>query len=157
MRQTENFPPADAEEQRKVDDVYKVYAQCAIYRPTFAMQWEEVAQLIMPNMRNTFFRESYNFPGLKKTDRQIDASGMVKLIKFAAICDAMLTPFSQNWHELQASDPYLQKQRSVRLWFEQASNALYRSRYLGPANFRKNNQMTFQQVAAFGHGPLFID
>ena len=157
MRQEHSRPPATADEIKKVDAVYKVYTQTSIYRPTFAMQWEEVSQLVLPNMRNTFFRDAYNFPGLKKTDRQVDASGMVKLMKFAAICDAMLTPFSQNWHELQASDPALQKQRAVRLWFEQASNALYRARYIGPANFRKNNQMIFQQVGAFGNGPMFVD
>lgn len=157
MRQDNPRPAATADEIKKVDAVYKIYTQCSIYRPTFAMQWEEVSQLVLPNMRNTFFRDAYNFPGLKKTDRQVDASGMVKLMKFAAICDAMLTPFSQNWHELQASDPALQKQRAVRLWFEEASNALYRTRYLGPANFRKNNQMIFQQVGAFGNGPLFVD
>ncbi len=157
MRQEKPRPPADAEETKKCDAVYKVYNQCALYRPNFAMQWEEISQLILPNMRNTFFRDAYNFPGLKKTDRQIDSSGMVMLMKFAAICDSMLTPFSSNWHELQASNPYLQKQRIVRLWFEQASNALYRTRYLGPANFRKNNQQIFQQVGAFGNGPMFVD
>ncbi len=157
MRQTEPRPLATADEQRKVDSVYKIYAQCALYRPNFAMQWEEISQLVMPNMRNTFFRDAYNFPGLKKTDRQVDASGMVMLMKFAAIADSMLTPFSSNWHELQASDPSLQKQRAVRLWFEQASNALYRTRYLGPANFRKNNQQIYQQVGAFGNGPMFVD
>ncbi len=157
MRQVEPRPLPDKDEERKVDSVYKIFTQCEIYRPTFAMQWEEVSQLVLPNMRNTFFRGAYNFPGLKKTDRQIDASGMVMLMKFAAICDSMLTPFSANWHELQASDPYLQKQRGVRLWFESASNALYRTRYLGPANFRKQNQMIYQQVGAFGNGPMFVD
>jgi hypothetical protein len=157
MRLTTARPLADAEETRKTDAVYKIYTQCALYRPNFSMQWEEISQLLLPNMRNTFFRDAYNFPGLKKTDRQIDASGMVMLMKFAAICDSMLTPFSANWHELQASDPYLQKQRSVRLWFEGASNALYRTRYLGPSNFRKNNQQIYQQVGAFGNGPMFVD
>ena len=93
------------DEIRKVEACFNVFNQCEIYRPNFSWQWEEVSQLVMPNMRNTFFRNSYNFPGLKKTDRQIDATGMVMLAKFAAICDSMLTPFSSNWHELQASNP----------------------------------------------------
>jgi Bacteriophage head to tail connecting protein len=157
MRLEKDRPLPTMEEIRKVETCFNVFNQCEIYRPNFAWQWEEVSQLVMPNMRNTFFRNSYNFPGLKKTDRQIDATGMVMLAKFAAICDSMLTPFSSNWHELQASDPNLQKQRRVRLWMEEVSNALYRTRYLGQANFRKNNQMIWQQVGAFGNGPMFVD
>lgn len=157
MRQSTPRPLATNEEMKKVDAVYAIFNQCALYRPTFASQWEEVAQLIMPNMRNTFFRENYNFPGQKKTERQIDASGMVALMKFAAICDSMLTPFSSKWHMLEASNPKLQKNRRVRLWFEQASNELFRYRYMGTSNFRKQNIGIWQQIGAFGNGPMFVD
>lgn len=149
--------PADRREQDLVDEVYNVFQQCNLYRTTFASQWEEIAQLIMPDQRNTFYRENYNFPGIKKTDRQVDASGMVALQKFAAICDSMITPFSSKWHNMEATDPYLQKNRSVRLWFEKASQALFTARYMAAANFRKQNQQIFQLVGAFGNGPMFID
>lgn len=157
MRNTTPRPPPTPEENRKVDAVYEVFAACAAYRPTFALHWEEVSQLVMPNMRNTFFRENYNFPGMKKTDRQVDASGMAALNSFAAICDSLLTPFSSNWHELQADDTSLQKKRRVRLWFEHASHVLYRQRYVGAANYRKQNHMIYKQVGAFGNGPMFVD
>lgn len=157
MRQTAPRQPPNAYEQKLVDECFRIYQQCAAYRTTTAAHWEEVAQLIYPNMRNTFYRENYNFPGQKKTDKQVDASGMVALMKFAAICDSMITPFSSKWHNLEASNPYVQKNRQVRLWFENASNVLYRTRYMAAANFRKQNQSIFQQVGAFGNGPMFTD
>lgn len=149
--------PATRREEAQVEQVYNIFAQCNLYRTTTATHWEEVAQLIMPDQRNTFYRENYNFPGLKKTDRQVDASGMVANQKFAAICDSMITPFSSKWHNLEASNPYVQKNRQVRLWMESASKQLHNLRYASAANFRKQNQQIFQLVGAFGNGPMFID
>ena len=157
MRQTNPRRPPDAEEQAKVDAVYRVFTQCSAMRPNFATMWDEVAQLVWPNMRDTFFRENFYWPGQKKTDRQVDATGMVALGKFAAICDSMLTPFSSKWHSLEATDPSIQKNRQVRLWFEEASNVLYRTRYMASANYRNQNQAVYKMVGAFGNGPMFID
>jgi hypothetical protein len=157
MRQIAARPEPTQREVEIVDSVYRIHVQSNLYRVNFAGQWEEVAQLVYPSMRNTFYRESYNFPGTKKTDKQIDATGMVALMKFAAICDSMLTPFSSKWHNLEASEPYVQKNRQVRLWMEKASNVLFRTRYMSAANFRKQNQSIFYQVGAFGNGPMFVD
>lgn len=149
--------PATERERKTVENVYNIFQQCNLFRTTTANHWEEVAQLIMPDQRNTFYRENYNFPGMKKTDRQVDATGMMANIKFAAICDSMITPFSSKWHNLEATDPYLMKNRSVRLWYESASHAIYTARYMAAANFRQNNSQIFKLVGAFGNGPMFID
>lgn len=140
-----------------VDTVYQIFNQCSIWRTGFEGQWEEVASLIAPEQRNTFVRGSSNYPGMKKTQLQVDASGMVANGKFAAICDSMITPFSSKWHNLEATDPYIQKNRQARLWFEQASHALHTARYMAAAAFRTNNQKIFKSVGAFGNGPMFID
>lgn len=148
---------ATADEVTKVDRVYQIYNQCALYRANFASHWEEVAQLVYPNQKNTFYRENYNAPGVKKTALQVDASGMVALGKFAAICDSMITPFSSKWHNLEATNPKIQKNRQVRLWFEEVSKILFRTRYLAAGNFRKQNQQIYHSIGAFGNGPMFID
>jgi hypothetical protein len=150
-------PDATADEVKKVDRVYQIYNQCALYRANFASHWEEVAQLIYPNQKNTFYRESYNAPGVKKTALQVDASGMVALGKFGAICESMITPFSSKWHNLEATDPKINKNRQVRLYLEQVSKILFDARYMAKANFRKQNQQLFQSVGAFGNGGMFID
>lgn len=149
--------PADQREQKIVDEVYQIFAQSEMQRPNFSSQWDEVAQLIAPNYAGTFFRENYIVPGEKKTQKQVDASGMVALMKFVAICDSMITPFSSKWHNLEATNSDIQKNREVRLWFEQVSRILFEQRYMAAANFRKQNQQIFQMVGAFGNGPMFID
>lgn len=144
-------------DEAKIDDILRRFSQLQTYRATFNEQWEEAAELVSPNYRNTFYYGSYNFPGQKKTDRQVDATGMVAVNKFAAICDSMITPFSSEWHGLEATNPQIQKNRQVRLYFEQASHVLHDLRYRPTSGFRRQNQGVFQLIGTFGNGPMFCD
>lgn len=123
----------------------------------FAQQWEEVSQLIFPEQRNTFYYGSYNFPGLKKTDRQVDSTGMLALWRFAAICDSLLTPANMQWHGLCASDEYVMKDRATALWFENATKTLFKERYAPHANFAGQNYANFMQLGSFGTDGMFVD
>lgn len=126
-------------------------------RSQFAMQWEEVAALVRPNSRNTFMYGNYNTPGVKKTERQIDASGMAALSRFGAICDSLMTPQNQIWHSLAADDDALMKDRQTKLWFEAATKALFKLRYSPTANFVSQNQQNYQELGAFGNMGMFVD
>jgi Bacteriophage head to tail connecting protein len=128
-------------------------------RNTFAGQWEEAAELIAPNFRNTFFYGSRDWPGQKKTYRQIDASCMMANSRFAAICDSLLTPRNMYWHAIGA-DPvhqYLMKDHRNKLWYEQVRNILFAERYSENANFAGQNYAAYLLLGAFGNGPMFID
>ena len=144
-------------EQDIVQDALAEFSELQLYRSNFASQWEEVAELILPSQRNTFFYQNSNMPGSKKTDRQIDATGMMALNRFAAICDSLLTPRNSFWHGLEANDDYVMKDRATRLWFEQVSRLLFRFRYSPEGNFSANNQAVFQSLGAFGTGCMFVD
>jgi hypothetical protein len=140
-----------------VDKVMKLFEQSNERRITFATQWEETAEILWPNQRNTFYKWNVNWPGMKKTDRQIDMSGMIALQRFAAIFDSLLTPANMQWHTLAASNEYVQKNRSVQIWMEQASRILFKERYKPTANFASNNHMIFKNLGAFGNAPMFVD
>ena len=146
-----------AREQQIVDESLREFNQLNTWRVTFAAQWEEAAQLILPTSRNTFVYGDFNWQGQKKTDRQIDASGMVALARFSAICDSLLTPKNMKWHGLSADDEYVMKDRPTRLWFEQVTNLLFKYRYQPIANFTSQNLMNYQQLGAFGNLGMFID
>ncbi len=146
-----------AAEQKIVTDILQEFNQMHTWRTQFALQWEEVAELIHPTSRNTFFYGTFNWPGLKKTQQQIDASGMIALHRFAAICDSMLTPRNQEWHQLRADNEYVMKDRNTRLWFEQVTRLLFKYRYDPLANFTGQNQNNFQSLGAFGNAAMFID
>jgi hypothetical protein len=145
------------EEQEKVTDILEEFSQMTVWRNQFAMQWEEVAQLIAPPSRNTFFYGDFNWPGQKKTHQQIDATGMMALHRFGAICDSMMTPRNMTWHQLQANNDYVMKDRQTKLWFEQVNRILFRYRYSPHANFTGQNQNNWQSLGAFGNAAMFID
>ena len=41
---------------------------------------------------------------MKKTQQQVDATGMLALHRFAAIADSLLTPANSQWHGIEAND-----------------------------------------------------
>src|ERR1700743_327030 len=104
-------------EEEGVRRVLKLFSELTVYRNISAGQWEEAAALIDPDSRNSFFYGSYNFPGTKKTQYQVDASGALALQQFCAISDSMITPKNRLWHGLE-TDQYLMKQRGVKQFYE---------------------------------------
>ena len=149
-------PPTQREEDI-VHATMREFSQLQTWRAVFAGHWEEVAELVLPTSRNTFFYGNFNWQGQKKTDRQIDATGMMALGRFGAICDSLLTPRNMMWHGLEANDEYVMKDRQTRLWFEQVSKLLFKYRYSPNANFSSQNQSNFIQLGAFGTQGMFID
>lgn len=144
-------------EEEVVNDVLQDFSEIQQDRNIFASHWEEVAELILPTYRNTFQYGNYNTPGQKKTDRQVDATGMMALSRFAAICDSLMTPSNSYWHGLEAVDDYVMKDRATRLWFEKVTHLLFKYRYMAEANFIAQNQSKYQSIGAFGNSGLFID
>ena len=144
-----------------VGDQLQIFSQLSTYRTQgFAGQWDEVAALIAPNFRNTFVFGSYNTPGMKHTERQIDATGMMANERFAAICDSLLTPRNQIYQRLRAGGPdgdYIMQDRQTRLWFEQATKRLFYYRNLPEANFASQNIANFLSLGAFGNLAMFVD
>src|ERR1700678_279618 len=140
-----------------IDTEMRKFGQMQTARNVTANQWEEVAELILPTSRNTFMYGSYNTPGVKKTDRQIDATGAAALAKFGAICESLITPRNQQWHGLRASDTTLMANRDVKLWFENATKQLFKYRYSPLANFSSQNYQHLISLGAFGTGGMFID
>ena len=144
-------------EEDIVGDILQEFSELQTWRNIFATHWEEVARLILPTHRNTFMFGNYNAPGQKKTDQQVDATGMLALSRFSAICDSLLTPSNSYWHGLEADDDYVMKDRATRLWYEQATRALFKYRYMPEANFISQNQAKYQSIGAFGNTGLFVD
>jgi hypothetical protein len=148
-------PPEHWEEA--VTTIMHLFSQAQLWRNTFAAHWEEVAELVLPTSRNTFYYGNFNWPGVKKTDRQVDASAMMALHRFGAILDSLLTPRNMTWHALSALDDDLKDNREVKLWFEQVTRILFKMRYSPIANFSAQNQNLYQSLGAFGTGSMFID
>lgn len=140
-----------------VRDILQEFSQYQIWRNVFAGQWEEAAQLILPTSRNTFFYGSYNWPGQKKTDRQIDATGALALHRFCAIADSLVTPRNMFWHGLENEAEYVMKDRRARLWYEDTTRTLFKYRYSASANFASQNFSCWQSLGALGNATMYCD
>jgi hypothetical protein len=147
---------SDAERSLVVDKL-QAFSQKMNERSIFANQWEEVAQLILPTSRNTFYYMNYNTPGQKKTDQQIDGSGALALHRFCAIADSLVTPVNMKWHALQSPDENVMKNRDVKLWFERATSALFKKRYAAISGFQGQNYNNWQSTGGFGNSTMFVD
>jgi hypothetical protein len=143
-------------EMEIVTGILREFAQYQARRTTFAAQWEEVSQLILPTSKNTFFYQNYNYPGAKKTQQQVDATGALALHRFCAIADSLVTPRNMQWHGLQGDD-YVMKDRQSRLWFESTTRLLFRMRYAANANFAAQNYNNWQSLGAFGNATMYVD
>jgi hypothetical protein len=139
-----------------VTGVLREFGQKQSERSTFAAHCEEVAQLILPTSKNTFYFQSYNTPGQKKTQQQVDSTGALALHRFCAIADSMVTPRNMHWHGLQG-DEYVMKDRATRLWFESTTKVLFRERYAAHANFVAQNYNNWQSLGAFGNSTMYVD
>lgn len=143
-------------ERREYLVIQKLFAQAQIYRAVFAGQWEEAAALIDPNSRNTFFVGSYNFPGQKKTQQQIDSTGALALEQFCAIADSMVTPKNRKWHALK-SNSYVMKDRATQLYFDPVRDILFDFRYRPVGNFHGQNYSNWKSLGAYGNATMFVD
>jgi hypothetical protein len=144
-------------EEKLVRDKIIEWNQMRTWRYTFATQWEETAELVWPEYRNTFQYGDFNWPGQKKTDRQIDSTGMLSLNTFAAVVDSLVTPVNQQYQELTANNDYVMKDRATRLWFDMATKILFKHRYSPYADWNSQNYLSLKNLGAFGNRGVMIE
>jgi hypothetical protein len=147
----------DQEDQEYVAERLAHFDRLYTFRVNYHQQWEEVAALIWPECRNTFEKGSYNYPGMKFTQSQLDSTGMIALDRFTGIMQHLLTPADTYWHQLALVDPYLNKQPRVALWLEQVTRLLFAHRNAQTANFQGQAVGCYKNLGAFGTMAMFVD
>lgn len=127
-------------------------------RGTWNNHWTEIAQRIWPN-------ESFLFQNLGQTSQQgdkrtqelYDSTGVMALDRFGAILDSLLTPRDTFWHSLGSQDSAIAKNAECKIWFDLATQILFKNRYSGQANFSGQNQLVYKSLGAYGTGCMFVD
>lgn len=121
---------------------------------------EQIALRILPNYANQFKAQNRTVqspPGIQNTQEMIDSTGAFALMTFASINESMLTPHHARWHTVVPSDVNLLKDRPTRLWFEEATDLLFKLRYAPKANYASQKREDYMMLGAFGDGCIFID
>lgn len=121
--------------------------------------WEDIARRILPNYSQQFTGQNRSplTDGAQLLAEMVDSTAALALGRFAAAMESMLTPRHSKWHTLVPSDRSLMKDRETRLWFESATELLFRLRYAATANFQSQKHEDYLMLGAFGTGNLFID
>ncbi len=136
-------------------EILRLYGQESGTRGNFETQWQEIKDRIWPNTQD--FTQLMNSPGRKQMSQVYDSTAAVALNRFAAIVDSLLTPRNQTYHRVVSSVDELNKNRDVRIYYEDVTRALFRYRYATSANFASQNFMFNKSLGAFGSSCMFID
>lgn len=139
------------------NEIIKQHAKMAAARGNLDSHLQEIAERVIPNHSTAFRSFSSKTKGEKRTSELFDSTAAIALNRFAAIMDSLLTPRNQTWHRMMASDPVLNKNREVKLWFEEANRILFKYRYAPRANFASQNLQNNKGLGAYGTASLFID
>lgn len=132
-------------------------------RGNFNAQWEEGAALVIPAHRDTFQGNGVGAyataatQGQKKTERQYDATAAIALMRFSAVMESLVTPPSSIWSRLVPIDKLLQRNRAVRMYFDDVNDVLFAHRRAPKANFVGNLQQAYTGLGAYGNGLIYID
>ena len=155
------IPNASKAIVNEVDDLasehIRLYYQLFAERGLFEIQWQEIAELILPNDSRSFQGQLMNQGQKRAQEKMYDTTGITALSRFTSILDSLLTPHNQKWHSLHTDDPTLNRNYQVRKYFDTVNDTLFRERYMETANFVENNQQTWMSLGAYGTGALFTD
>lgn len=141
-----------------VDELIKEQERAAGDRGTLESHLEEIAARVWPAYSGVFTANGMNqTPGAKRNQEVFDPTAGIALTRFAAVNESFLTPRSQKWHGLVPPTKELKKDRATRLWFDEATEILFKYRYAPKANFASQTHQNYMALGAFGSGSIFID
>lgn len=135
----------------------RMYWQLFAERGLWEIQWQEIAELMLPNDSRSFQGQLMNQGQKRAQQKMYDTTAITALGRFTAILDSLLTPHNQKWHTLHTDDTMLNKNRQVRQYFSDVTDILFRERYMDTANFVDNNQQVYMSLGAYGTGGMFTD
>lgn len=148
---------ASSKEEEIAELVCREYHDLSSRRSNWESHWQEIAERLLPMDSKEFLSRGNTTQGERRTEHLVDSTASIALNRFSAILDSLLTPRNQTWHRLMASDPYLNRDKQVKLWFEEVNRILFKYRYAPKANFASQNQKNYKSLGAYGTGCVFSD
>ena len=123
-------------------------------RAVWEGHWEEIAERVLP--RSRIFTGELT-AGDKRTSKLYDATAALACERFASAVESLLTPRGSRWHQLRSTNPTLNKEHDVRLWFDQVTNIMFSYRYSPISFFSSQMYEGYMSTGAFGTAGLFVD
>jgi hypothetical protein len=141
-------------EERDVEALLRKLDLAKSARKNWDNHCSEVALRMWPEADDFITKRS---PNEKRRHEVFDSTAARALGKFAAAMQSLLIPRQQLWHKLKASDEALNKDASVKAWFEELNLVLFRIRNSPRANYYGQMRVGMKSLGAFGGLCLFVD
>jgi len=138
----------------KNDEIFKRFEILQRGRGVWESHWEEIAERVLP--RSAEFTGKRQQGG-KRTQKMYDATAALALERFAAAVESLLTPRGARWHTLRTTNPALNRDDDVKLYFDQIEQAMFSYRSSPRANFASQIHEGYMSLGAFGTAGLFVD
>ena len=135
-------------------EIFKRFDSLKTGRGTWESHWEEIAERVLP--RSAEFTGERT-QGDKRTHKLYDATAALALERFSAAVESLLTPRGATWHTLRSTNPELNRDDEVRLWFDNVQQTMFAHRYSPKANFAGQTHEGYMSLGAFGTGITFVD
>lgn len=122
-------------------------------RTNFDTQWQETKDLLWPDSQDYNTTRS---PGEKTNLEIFDMDPAMALERGAAVLETFLTPRTQQWHKLAASNEDLMRIPRVKEWFERARDTLFRVRNSPRSRFYSQIHEGWKSLLQTGNCNIFV-
>ena len=139
---------------KSVEDCLRRLRELESRRHNWDSHWQEVAERVWPAADEFLTARAV---GEKRSTKIFDATAALALEKFAAAMESMLTPRSQKWHTLRATNEDLNDDPAVKKWFEEVARIMFQARNSPRAGYYAQMHEGYKSLGAFGNACLFVD
>jgi len=117
--------------------------------------WKEIAELCWSS--NDAFYQGGVSVGETRKQRVFSDAATLALTKFAALCESILVPRDQSYHQLRHPSEDMMRNPEVEQYFYKLNETLFRYRYDPKANFQAQIHECWMSLGAYGTCGIFVD
>lgn len=140
-----------------VQEILRLYEEAKTNRSPFEQDYRMAASYCAPKQLRRWQSSGQTFPGPGTGAERImyDSTGVRALPKYVSILERLITPQSQRWSKLEASNTDLMRTLAIRQYFQSLNDLLFKKRYETRARFTQATGEMYQQIGLYGLGPTF--
>ena len=123
-------------------------------RTTWERNWQEIAEYVLPHRSDFTSKRSL---GEERLEMAFEGTAMRSLKRFASNIHNVFTPMGAEWFKLTTGHPYLDTQRHIALWLEDATRIIKHHISRPSSNFHSAIFQYYLEAGAFGTGIIFVE
>lgn len=150
---------ANANGRPAPQDILRMYEEAKQIRALWEPDWRMASAYCLPRHYSAWQVDGPASlqPQMANARRfAFDSTGARAVPKFQAIMQRIATPDGHKWHRLESSNPYLNKQYRVRMYYDDLTTLLFKLRYDPAAMFTQAVGELYTGLGVYGSGPIRI-